>query len=53
LGLELDETKNAHRPVDQEIATTDSTVRVLVVHTQEDRAIAQECFRLVTEKGAV
>lgn len=53
LGLKLDETKNQNRPVDADIATTDSTVSVLVVHTQEDWAIAQDCFRLVTEKGTV
>lgn len=53
LGVKLDETKNEKRPVDADIATGDSTVRVLVVHTQEDWAIAQDCFRLVTEKDAV
>lgn len=46
LGLKLDAHKNENRPVDQDIATTDSTVRVLVIHTQEDWAIAQECYRL-------
>ncbi len=50
LGLKLDETKNQNRPVDADIATADSTVSVLVVHTQEDWAIAQDCFRLVTAK---
>ncbi len=33
-------------PVDQDIATADSAVRVLVVHTQEDWMIAQECWKL-------
>jgi acetate kinase len=47
LGLKLDETKNHNRPVDQDIATADARVRVVVVHTQEDWAIAQECFRLM------
>ncbi len=47
LGLKLDPDKNNARPVDQDIATTDSTVRVLVIHTQEDWAIAQECWRVV------
>jgi acetate kinase len=50
LGLKLDEAKNQSRPVDQEIATVDSAVRVLVVHTQEDWAIAQDCFRLASAK---
>jgi len=31
---------------DQDIATADSAVRVLVVHTQEDWMIAQECWKL-------
>lgn len=47
LGLKLDPDKNNAQPVDQDIATTDSTIRVLVVHTQEDWAIAQECWRVV------
>lgn len=46
LGLELDLEKNQQRPIDQDIATQASRVRVLVIHTQEDWAIAQECWRL-------
>ncbi|MDY6939211.1 MAG: acetate kinase, partial [Cyanobacteriota bacterium] len=45
LGIELDATKNAASPVDADIATVESGVRVLVVHTQEDWAIASECWR--------
>ncbi|MGQ9869208.1 acetate kinase [Leptodesmis sp.] len=48
LGLKLDSDKNNSHPVDQDIAAPDSTIRVLVIHTQEDWAIAQECWRLVT-----
>lgn len=44
LGLTLDEPQNEDRPVDKDIATDDSSVRVLVIHTQEDWAIAQECW---------
>ncbi|MEM8805894.1 MAG: acetate kinase [Cyanobacteria bacterium P01_G01_bin.38] len=44
LGLKLDLAKNEQSPVDQDIATDDSTVRVLVIHTQEDWAIAQDCW---------
>jgi acetate kinase len=44
LGLKLDQAKNAASPVDQDIATADSTVRVLVVHTEEDWEIARECW---------
>mgnify|MGYP000252024006 CR=1 FL=1 len=47
LGLELDAAKNQQSPVDQDIATANSAVRVLVVKTEEDWTIAQECWRLV------
>jgi acetate kinase len=47
LGLKLDDSKNSHNPKDQDIATPKSTVRVFVIHTQEDWAIAQECWRIV------
>jgi acetate kinase len=45
IGLTLDKKKNSQSLVDQNIATTDSLVQVLVIHTQEDWAIAQECWR--------
>jgi acetate kinase len=47
LGLKLDFEKNQQQPVDEDIATPDSTVRVLVIHTQEDWAIAQQCWQLL------
>ena len=46
LGLKLDLQKNAQSPVNQDIATTDSLIRVLVIHTEEDWAIAEECWNL-------
>ncbi|MGK7905829.1 MAG: acetate kinase [Synechococcus sp.] len=46
LGLQLDGEKNSSFPVDRDIATTDSAVRVLVVRTEEDWAIAQACWQL-------
>lgn len=46
LGLAIDAQRNQSRPQDQDIATADSTVRVLVIHTQEDWAIAQDCWHL-------
>jgi len=46
LGLKLDLDKNARSPINEDIATDDSAVRVLVIHTQEDWAIAQECWQL-------
>jgi acetate kinase len=47
LGLKLDLNKNQQQPVDEDIATPDSTVRVLVIHTQEDWAIAGQCWQLL------
>ncbi|TBR57158.1 acetate kinase [Westiellopsis prolifica IICB1] len=46
LGLKLDPKKNINFILDQDIATPDSAVRVLTIHTQEDWAIATECWRL-------
>ncbi|HHP7243855.1 MAG TPA: acetate kinase [Elainellaceae cyanobacterium] len=46
LGLKLDNQKNERSPVDVDIARPESTVRVVVVHTLEDWAIAQECWQL-------
>jgi acetate kinase len=50
LGLKLDKEKNATRQVDENIATPDSTVRVLVIHTEEDWAIAQECWEIMNHE---
>ena len=46
LGLKLDLEKNAQSPPDTDIALPDSDVRILIVHTQEDWAIATECWHL-------
>ncbi|MDJ0845678.1 acetate kinase [Crocosphaera sp.] len=46
LGLKLDKIKNESFPVDEDIATKDSSVRILVIHTEEDWAIAQQCWQL-------
>ncbi|MFM5903177.1 MAG: acetate kinase [Dolichospermum sp.] len=47
LGLKIDLEKNQQQPVDIDIATFDSMVRVLVVATQEDWSIAQQCYKLL------
>jgi acetate kinase len=47
LGLKIDSEKNKQQPVDVDIAAPDSNVRVLVIHTQEDWAIAQQCWQLL------
>jgi acetate kinase len=49
MGLKLDGEKNQQSPVDEDIATVDSAVRVLVIHTQEDWEIARECWKLYTQ----
>ncbi|AFY71761.1 acetate kinase [Thalassoporum mexicanum PCC 7367] len=49
LGLEIDPEKNSQTAgngkIDRDIATANSSVRVLVIHTQEDWAIAKECWQ--------
>ncbi|HLZ62826.1 MAG TPA: acetate kinase [Ktedonosporobacter sp.] len=52
LNLKLDAAQNAASPADQDIATTDSAVRVLIVHTEEDWEIARECWHLVTPSSS-
>ena len=44
LGLSLDKKRNELPCADNDIATPDSAVRVLVIHTEEDWAIARECW---------
>jgi acetate kinase len=56
LGLRLDSKTNARPSLDQEISTTDSSVRILVIRAEEDWAIAKECWKLAqsgtpAEKG--
>jgi acetate kinase len=47
LGWRIDGAANGADPVDQDVAATDSGVRILVVRTQEDWAIARECARVL------
>jgi len=49
LGLTLDSKTNAHCAPDQDIATSDSRARVLVIRAQEDWAIAGECWKLMVK----
>lgn len=46
LGLKLQDNPQ-RSAVDQDITAPDSTVRVLVIHTQEEWAIAQACLTLI------
>ena len=47
LGVELGAGKNEASPVDVDIAAADAPVRVLVVHAQENWAIAQSCWSFI------
>lgn len=46
LGFTIDATLNAHPKLDQDVATPDSKVRVLVIRANEELEIAKECYRL-------
>ncbi|HEY6902684.1 MAG TPA: acetate kinase, partial [Candidatus Acidoferrales bacterium] len=46
LHLRLDPVANNQSPVDRDIAARNSSVRVLVIHAQEDWAIAGDCWRI-------
>ncbi len=47
LDLQLDSAKNNAHPLDKNIATEDSQVQVLVIHTQEDWAIATQAVKKI------
>jgi acetate kinase len=51
LGLKLDLEKNAQSPTDQDISTPDSKIRVVLVHTQEDWAIAKACWQHLQKRN--
>jgi acetate kinase len=46
LGVHLDLEKNQNSPKNEDIATAESQVRVFVLHTDEDSAIAQSVWQL-------
>jgi acetate kinase len=46
LKLMLDSAKNTAKPVDADISSPESSVRILVISAQEDWAIARECWKL-------
>jgi acetate kinase len=50
LNLQLDSTRNAQSPADQDISLPDSAIRVLIVCAQEDWAIARDCWRLTSSR---
>lgn len=51
LGLRLDLEKNTSSQLDHDIASPDSTVRVVVVHAEEAWAIARECWYVMSGKS--
>ncbi|MER3435243.1 MAG: acetate kinase [Leptolyngbya sp. ERB_1_1] len=48
MGVEIDSEKNQSLQLDQDIAARSSKVRILAIHTQEDWAIAQDCWKLMS-----
>src|SRR5881409_2773612 len=48
IGRKLNEKRNARPSPDEDIAASDSPVRVLVIRAQEDWAIARECWKLTS-----
>jgi acetate kinase len=53
LGVKLDSKLNARPSLDQDLATTDSRVRILVIRAEEDWAIAVQCWKLVSDSSQV
>lgn len=49
LGLSIDLKKNLNNQTDVEISTTQSKVKVLIVHTRENWMIAKACFKLCSQ----
>ncbi len=49
LGIGIDTEKNYADPVDEDISTSESNIRVLVIDTKEAWEIARECWRLMTK----
>lgn len=49
LGIYLDPEKNENHPKDADIATPSSKVRIFVVHTQEDWAIARDTWQVLRQ----
>jgi acetate kinase len=49
MGLQLDLDQNTGQSGDRLISTENSSVKVLVIHTEEDWAIAKDCWAIATE----
>ena len=46
LGLKLDAQKNKQSPADHNISAVDLSIPVLIIHSEEDWAIARECWKM-------
>lgn len=51
IGVSLDAHANEQRQPDADIATANSSARVLLIRAQEDWAIARACWRLAAKTG--
>ncbi|MGK7919681.1 MAG: acetate kinase [Trichodesmium sp.] len=49
LGLKIDKKKNTKPPMNTDISAPDAKVPILVLHTEEDWAIAGECWQKMTQ----
>lgn len=49
MNLKLDPEKLHRHKDDQDIAAPDSSIRVWVIHTQEEWAIAQDCLKVLSD----
>ncbi len=52
LGVKLDPEKNVSSSTDEDISASNATVRVLVIHAEEDWMIARECWNLLQTSTA-
>jgi acetate kinase len=51
LGLKLNAARNSQPKLDEDIAASDSKVRVLVIRAEEDWEIARDCHRLMLKRA--
>jgi acetate kinase len=50
LNLQLDPGRSQRSKADQDISQAESPVRIWVIHTQEEWAIAQDCAKILKKK---
>lgn len=53
LGIVLDEEKNRHRGFEREISADDSSVKIIIIPTNEEYMIARDTYEIVHEKRGV